>query len=438
MFNYSELYGPSEIDGPYFCCLAGADIALIKLLLGYAKRRINWDSGTLEHIRLYAGITDSEYQTVIDNIQRIEGNLMGVICISDIVDVLSTINDTIAAMASCVCQATEYQERIASGLPEMAGYVDAGLVTYQQPDDTQASPSVPGTDAEKCELAQSMYQYVYQLYTETLLPYASSTADSLTAAIVATTLFAGLASFVGMPISILASIVAVVISWGVDGSIANFTNWLLGIKDEYICTLYSTYPDYDAAAAAVSAMLDAQTELSFLDRLIAKSVMASAWHMRWISLEQQTNGTYDAYIVPGYCGQCLDYPAGCIAVSACNLSDWDGGTVVCDGGYAQVRGGSSRYTGIAVTLTAGEYLSFAWYPRADVPVNPRVDVNIVTTDGIYSGIVWTDATGPRDVLKWENWQVTPTWDGREVYLIVDQDSYWCELRAICTSSTPKP
>jgi hypothetical protein len=166
-----------------------------------------------------------------------------------------------------------------------------------------------------------MYYYIFDVYTEDLLPFANSTADTLTAALVATSTFALLGNFLGLPVAIAALVASGVIAWGVDGSIANFTSWLLAIKDEYICELYNAYPDYDAAHDAVVALIDADETITFLDKVVAKVIMASSWHMTWVAEDQQTNGTWDTFLISGQCDECEPPDPEC-AFLDCSSENW--------------------------------------------------------------------------------------------------------------------
>ena len=257
-------------------CLTGAELELLRNMTQYLHRRSTFVSEY--HENYYLAPDNNEWNELDALVANLEDKLMG--CdIDGLIDAINNQTSVLDVMRQCVCQINYWQGLQAQALPDLTGYVDEGLVTYKSEVETRGAPSVPPTDEAKCELAQAFWYYVYQMYKEEILPFADSTADKLTAGIVAASSFALLAGFLGIPVFVLSSIVLAVISWAVDGSIEDFINWLLGTKDEIICTLYNNYPDYDAAAAAVKAFIDGQSELSLLDKALARVVFGSAWHM---------------------------------------------------------------------------------------------------------------------------------------------------------------
>jgi hypothetical protein len=252
--------------------------------------------------------------------------------------------------------------------------------------------------------------------------------------IVASVSFAPLAEWVGIPVAILGAIVWAVVQWGVSGSISNFINWMLGQKQDIVCLLYQNLPSIDLAAAAVRDFIDADEELSYLDKQVLKSVLASSWHYSWIIADQEENGTWDEYIQAGYCDACEELPTGCQVVTACDLEDWEGGTVVCSSGRAQVRGGQAVYTGAIVTVPAEAcYGAFSWYPRSDG--NPTAaatfSLRAVAGGSVYN-IVSTGAQ-PVDVEHLACGAIPGALWGVECYLVINQVSYWAEPNYFCAT-----
>ena len=299
--------------GLYCLPVDGAE-ALLRVA-PYLKREVTY-IGQVVNQQFFLGPTEAELEAIRDVVGETEVGLMSGASCDDLVAALE-------AIQACVCALQSGQQIERERLPDIGPYVEEGFISLLPPSAASATPTTPGSDDEKCEIAQAFFAYNFQLYTEELLPFAASTADTLLAALVATTTFAGIASGVGIPLAIASALVAVVVNWGVDGSIVDFTNWMIGAKDEIVCAVYEQLPDWDSAAAAVGSYIDAASELSFLEKQMLKQTAASAWHLEWIAQDQQDNGTWDAYIIEDYCDDC-ESPAGdCAEIDACYLPDWD-------------------------------------------------------------------------------------------------------------------
>lgn len=313
--DYSKIYGAPDTGGPYFVCMSESDIELVVKVFGYARRRINWAYNLTDSAAYYQGLTDEEWESVNDNLDDLEGRFMAVVCQQDIVD-------AIVGLQECLCSLSSAYQIDRARLPDMMPWVDEGSVTAKREDETLAIPAAPGSDEEKCEEAQAVYYKIFETYTEVLLPFANDTADVLVTALVAATAFEALAGFLGLPLAVITGIVAAVVAWGVDGAIASFTNWLLANKDELVCELYNNLPDYAAAAAAVGVYIDDAEGITWSDKLVLKTMFASEWWITWVILDQQTNGTWDDYMVPGQCDDCAPVDPECSILTPCDTDRW--------------------------------------------------------------------------------------------------------------------
>jgi hypothetical protein len=157
-------------------------------------------------------------------------------------------------------------------------------------------------------------------------------------------------------------------AWAIDGSISSIINWLLAIKDEYVCALYNAYPDYALASQSASSLINSDGTLSYLEKAMLKSLMASSWHMTWVSQDQQDNGTWDSYFVEGQCDLCfLDEEC---ALPDCVSENWGGippGVLGCEAGkpYA-LNAFPIRWLGTAPTQpAAGFKLQVNWHAFGD-------------------------------------------------------------------------
>jgi len=410
-------------------CLTGPQVEMLRNLTQYLHRRSAFAQGYEKSY--YLAPDNEDWVTISAIVAELEEKLMGG-CVETLVTAIEAQTAVLSALMSCVCENTEHQRLLASQMPDLAGYVDNIDVTYLSTDQSDTVPITPSTDIEKCEFAQSIYYYTYQLYTETLLPFADSTSDQLVAAIVAATAFGALAGFVGIPVFILAAIVGALVAWAIEGSIANFTNWLWDNKDEIICILYNNLPNYGAAASAVSVYIDTAGDITFLDKVVLKTVLASSWHYSWIIKDQDDNGTWDASFIPGQCDACVPLPGDCAAIETCDLLDWNGGTIVCVAGRAQIQGGDSYYLLNTITAPAlPAWVTLNWIPRADSGTIAKISFgvrdNVTTTE--YN--LKTTGNETIDIERMDYGVLPGAVVGHECQLWVKQESWYGEPVYFC-------
>ncbi len=410
-------------------CLTGAQVEMLRNLMQYLHRRSTFAQGYEKGYYLAPNNTD--WTTIQSIVSDLEESLMSTLC-DTIAVILQEQADSLQAMKDCICHMSAMQEQLIGRLPNLSGYEDATLVNYLDPAESLGAPANPATDTERCELAQAFYYFLFQTYTEKLLPFANSTADSITAILVGLSTFAGLASFIGLPVAILANIVLAVVAWGIDGAIANFTNWLWDAKDEIVCILYNNYPDYESAAHAMETFIDGSTEISFLDRAVLKTMATSVWHMTFTSEDQQANDTWRDSFTVGQCDTCVPLPAGCASIDACNLAHWNGGTIVCVDGRAQIQGGDSHYlhnTLVAPALPA--WITLDWIPRA--PAAPTASMSFGVRDVVTTIEYNLKTTGLQtvDVQRMDYGSLPAAVVGHECQLWVKQETWSGEPVYFC-------
>ena len=361
-------------------CFDGAELEMLRNLTKYLHRRSTFAEDLTKSG--YLSPSNADWDTIESLVATLERKLMGGEC-EDLITAIESQTAVITAMMQCVCQTTEWQQRQAAALPAMDGYVNETLVTYKNPYDSWITPTPPATDPVKCEYAQSVYLWVYQSYTETLLPFANTTADSIVAAIVATTAFAGFVTFVGIPMALLTSLVTVSIGWAIDGSIENFTNWLFYAKDEIVCIYYNAFPDYEAASVAVKAFIDTQGELSFLDKAMAKQLFGSEWHMRWIIADQVANGTWDTYFDVGQCDTCVPADPEC-NLPTCLPTDWTeqfpGASLQCSSGNPYTQSGYIIHEAAGVVQPAANFNLVIQWRAVGGAGSAILGVNLISAD----------------------------------------------------------
>lgn len=413
-------------------CLTGAQIVMLRNLTQYLHRRSTFVD--VYHDTCYLAPTNEQWDTLDAIVADLEDKLMG--CdIDTLVDAIEQQTAELATLRQCVCTLSNAMVRENAELPSIDPWVDEGLIDIHPPDESYA-PAVPSPDdEERCEYAQAIWYYVYQMFTEDLLPVAQGTADAIMAAIVATSTFAGIATFVGIPVAVLAVIAYALVAWAVSGSIDNFVNWMLGTKDDLICEIYKSLPNIQAATIAAKAYIDDAEELSYLDKVLLKSVFGSVWHYTYVIKDQYDNGTWDSYFIPGQCADCEPLPDNCQSVIPCDLGDWDvyqAGDIECHGSYPRCVGGWGIYTETAITQPSDTFWLKIWYcPRGEDPT-AQADFDCRIGDNQEIQIpLYPDSAKPVDIWTSVTYQITSYTTGQKVSIQAIQYGWYFDISHFC-------
>jgi len=405
-------------------CLTGAEIELLRNTVKYLHRRSTFVSEY--EAGGYLAPTNAEWDALQAIVANLEETLMGC-SIDELVVAINAQTDVLDLVRQCVCANTTWAGRDAGRLPDVAGYVANNDVTYESVAESSGTFTDPPTDVIRCEYAQAVWLWHYQTYTEVLLPWANSTADTLTAIIVASTAFSALVAWIGVPIAILSSLLLAVVAWGVDGSIANFTNWLWAAKDEIVCLLYNTLPDTGAAALALKDYVNAAAELSFLDKQVLLAMLASEWHMSWIIKDQEENDTWRSYLVAGQCDNCVPVPPGFFSFLPCNLDDWHNGLVEC-GTIGPVHKGGMSYTDKESGLVPSDgILVIHFIPRSETHPTAKTDFGLRKVGDLVHVNVISGVDQPVDVPITVYANITSALWGNDCYVDAYQQTWWAEV-----------
>lgn len=416
-------------------CLTGSDLEMLRNLMPLLRWRTSFVSEY--HTNHYLCPDNADWDLIQGLVADLERRLMGGE-IEALITAIEAQTDVIDVLRQCVCETAAWQQKQASMLPDLNGYVGNEDVTYLSPSETEGTFTPPETDTLRCELAQAIWWYTYELHTEILLPFADTTSDRLTSLVVGAVGFGALAGFVGIPVAVLSAIVIAIVAWGVSGSISNLVNWFLATKDEIICILYDNLPDTSTAATLVRAYVNDQSELSFLEKAVINSVLASSWHYGWICKDQQENDTWRDYFVQGQCQACEEYPEGCIYVGPCVLADWTDGTVGCIQGRAAILGALSYWTKHTFVPGPGTYLVVYYYPRANGGGYPyaRANWGFTKVSNLTHTIVIAGQDKARDVLQVEYAAIPAGLWGIECYFHMQQVGFWCSPVYVCILDAP--
>jgi hypothetical protein len=310
-------------SGEYrFYCLPKDGAEALLRIAPYLQREVTFVHQILNP-DFFEGPTTSEMDAIDALIAETKGALMSGCGMDDLIAVMEELRD-------CVCNLSTQQQTSAGSLPDTGGWEDDSSVTRDAPDDSWADYTPPLANAARCEMAQAIYWWWYDVQVNQIFPVLDQGADALTAAIVAASLFADIAVFAGIPVATLASMVVAAVNAGFGASISALTTWIFESKEEIVCAYYQALPDLKAASAAVKEFIDGETQLSFLERVMAKVFYCSTWHMSYIIKDQETKGTWNSYIDSGYCSVCDDPTtfyyigepyASATLVSSLNLGD---------------------------------------------------------------------------------------------------------------------
>ena len=366
----------------WYCLPVDGAQALLRIA-PYLRRPITYPGEYLDE-KTYNGPTETELTTIHELIDELEEGLMAGCDLALIEEYLERIADAQEQLAECTCSSAAASATETARMPDVSEYVTAEDINYLIPSENYANCDPIITDVLKCEAAQSVYYYIFQQYTETILPWSGESADALVAAIIATVGFGALFSFVGIPIAIAAGIVSVTVNWQVSGSISNFVNWMYGAKDDLICIYYRNFDDYAAAAEEARLYIDSQDDISFLDRQLAKMYFGSTWWYTWIIKDQQANDTWRNYFVADQCDECSEIPTNCQVYNPCVLDDWtfpESGDLVCNGAYPQIKDNYAIYDETTLTVPDWDgWIDITYVIRGTDPTG-NAQFNLYAGDG---------------------------------------------------------
>jgi hypothetical protein len=426
-------------------CLPVAGAVALLAISEYLERRITFVTEVIDN-EFFKSPNDDDLNLIWEVVAETQEGLMASCDLQALVDELASFKnlynwnegqnrDQMAGLIECVCRLALATAQQGSNLLNLVRWENQDRVSYAVESETEAVYTPPVSDADRCEWSQCIYWYMYEMLTEVLLPFADEASDALVAAVVATGIFTSLASFIGLPIAIVTSLVVMLIDWAIDGSIANVTNWLIANRDELICELYKGLPSREQAYANVKAYCEGSGEISYLDAKVIIALM-QPWHMGWIKLEQDTNSTWDPFLVPGQCDDCEEYPPSCYVVGMCDLADWSGGLVVCLDGWAVIQGGQATYIGADFDIPlSNAYLRVYWTPKSEAGEPARVDLGL--TDGVIDYPTITNAEGPADIQRYDDGLIpNQLWGESGIQLYGVQDAWWAQIDAICIKEGP--
>jgi hypothetical protein len=200
------------------------------------------------------------------------------------------------------------------------------------PDDT--SP-FPGGSSDACAIAQLSWQAVWELMTEIVLPSARTAFDDLGPLVAA-----ALIGWAGGPIAIagvyvVAETIQELLELGYTYSEENYINWLFSVKDDWICEVYGVLNSggsESAAIAAMRAMVDASSTISYGDKLATKLFVPACARGAAAAYVAGTDWATEN-VTPGACDDCDPAPGDYVWSGVGCPDDDDFDSLVCVGGF---------------------------------------------------------------------------------------------------------
>ena len=286
-------------------CLSSNGVAAIRRVLGYLTRQITYLYEAVDDA-YYLGATDLEFQDILDEVSRLEGQLMSPCDFSEIVTAIDANTAAIAAL-QCICTQMD-AGRVGDVFgPDVSGLIDGGLA---RPIMDVPSETIPAQgDDDACAIAQLYWSWTFEVITEQILPAWDSAFDDLIpilAGIIGEII--GPAPGDGIPIYAVAELLQELIEIGYSSARENLINWLYAVKEEWVCEAYSLIKEGSSSSAIAQAVkdgiIDTALDISFGDKVVL-AFFGGPWAVSLAkrAFENETIWAADN-VEPGFCADC--------------------------------------------------------------------------------------------------------------------------------------
>jgi hypothetical protein len=431
--DYVKLYGSPDYGGPYLTCLSEGDIELIRCLLGYARRRIQWAYNLDPLPAYYEGVTDEEFEGITDKLDDLEGRLMGVVCLPELVEAIEGLGEDLQAALNCICEMARAGSTDRMYGEDLQGLIDSGQVEWSAVWENQAFGAQEDEDA--CAIAQLYWQATFEMMTEIVLPAARVAFDYLIPAIAALIVGFGTGGFGLLAVYAIAEMVQELLETGYEVSETNYVNWLVSVRQEWVCEAYNVLLEGGNAEtvynAVKTAVIDAAEDISTGDKIatrvfggmLAINSALGAWseQSQW-ALEN---------VDEGFCDECPEPPDEYYqSVLPCVDEDWEEyqeTSLQCIGGYPEIKNGWAIYRESVITAPSNPFwIKIDWIPRGS-EATATVGFNIRFEPGNIPYSLGNDGPKPVNVETSCVWQVTADQIGKTVDLQMVQATWWGDL-----------
>ena len=274
-------------------CLSGQELYILRNLLNYAHRRINWVK--TYYPNFYDMPDDTDWDEIDAIVSGLEENLM------DCTEYLELLQQ---AADNAISQ-------ISVGGPLQDG--QDGYGAFPIDNETRDVLLEPDTE-DACAIAQLWYQAGFEAITEHVLPITGFVFDYLLPGL--GTLLVGLLEPTPIPeligIYVIQEAIQELMQAGYDSSETNLYNWLVSNKDDLVCSLYNGCKANGQASAIWSDTYDEvvspSSGISAGDKLMLNLFMGS-----WVGLVAALAWTEEtdwaiANVDPDYCDSCPEEP----------------------------------------------------------------------------------------------------------------------------------
>ena len=297
-----QLYSDTLTSLPDDCVLAflpKQGVYVLKTLIQYAHRRINWVQEILNENSFLTPDTIT-WDTLQAVIAETEEQLMSACDITPMI-----------AALECICNSLQLGlGNTIAPLETMRDSEVSGAFDYsrEMPDADLSSLS----DTECCETAQLFFALGYETITEIVLPASAYAFDTLAPAVAALVIgvTGGLAAPAIVGVYLYVELIQEIMEIGYKAAESNLDTWMWSVKDDIICNAYYALKSgmtAKQAAAMVYDMVIAPSEsISYGDKLICK-LFFSGWTMTNADIARSKDSTWaQENIVAGYCAACVE------------------------------------------------------------------------------------------------------------------------------------
>jgi uncharacterized membrane protein len=380
-------------------------LEILRVCVRYASRQINWndeDVGT----SMYYLPSNVDFDDILALVHDLELRLMETCDVGALVDALLALQ--------CVC--TNLENLIAQQSLDVGVQGALPVIDDQAPSAEDRAlidnTGLPSTAEELCELANTVWGWGTEVITEKVLPLGEDLANKLALLIVATEAFIILTGGIGLLPGVAIAAFTAFVRWLAEGAVINVQNWIAGSGQEAVCSLYTGFVEgsWEGARSNLAAMIDAEVQLSFGDKVMLKWFLTERYVLQAIQysidallLDPDDYFTYQ-------CTSC-EPTAGCITFDDASwtltgIADLQpDGSIIVSGTTGQVAAyrlfdpeleGTMWFDYDPADLAPPAFNAFSW--RTQLDATPVDSGDISTSDnGRHWSLAITDV--PADTLE---------------------------------------
>lgn len=297
-----QLYSDILAGLPEDCVLAllpRQGVYVLKTLLQYAHRRINWVQSILNESSFMTPDAPT-WDAIQGVIAETEERLMSACDISPMV-----------AALECICNSL--QLGLGNTIAPLDTMRDEEVdAVFEYSSDMPDADLSALTDVQACETAQLYYALGYETITEIVLPASAYAFDTLAPAVAALiiTVTGGIALPVGLGIYLTIEMIQEFMEMGYKAAESNLENWMLSVKDDIICNAYyalkADMTTQQAAKMVYDMVIKDSSLISVGDKLMCR-LFFSSWTMINADIARSEATTWASEnLVPGYCSACVE------------------------------------------------------------------------------------------------------------------------------------